>query len=236
MKSLTILLLLVTCFFARAQSITVSNLAVDNTGKVSFRYAVSQKHSARESYILEVFSSADQFSKPLALNLAPVPAGETKNVSFDGHRVIGEHSGSLQFRFKAEATTFPVRITTTADKFKSGKNITISWEDFHDSGWYDIELYKDGLISKTLSTNYRGSILSTNLPKKMDKGTYEVRVTPTNRKELVSDDYPVTIAGAGGVGFIILGAGALTGAGILILGGKPQTDNALPDPPSPDGN
>jgi hypothetical protein len=233
------------CCYVHAQSVQVSNLEVDDEGKVSFRYSVSQKFSDRERYELQVFTSADNFSKPIDLNLSPVAVGESKSVSFDGPKLISNYEGSLQFRFKVVAAVFPVRIVSTGQKFKSGKSITISWDDFHESGWYDVELYSGGYISRTLASNYRGTLLSTTLPKKMEKGTYEIRVTPTNQKELQSDDFPVTISGGGGAGiFIIAGGGLAAGAGVLLLGGggdsggggTTDTGSPLPDPPNPGGN
>ncbi len=222
-------------FSLQAQSIQVSNLAIDDEGKVSFRYSVAQKYTGRESYQLQVFTSADEFKSAIPLTLAPVAAGETKSVSFDGPELIGDYAGPLQFKFTVEATKFPVRITSTENKFKSGKSITISWEDYHESGWYDVELYEGGYISKTLASNYRGKLLSTSLPKKMTKGTYEVRVTPTNNKDLASDDFPVTIAAGGGAGVFILAGGALAGAGVFVLT-QPDNPDSLPNPPDPGGN
>lgn len=239
MKSpLLLATLIVLCLSSKGQSINVSDLAVSDQGTVSFRYTIAQKFSNREYYKLEVFSSANNYTSALSLNLDPVQAGQLKRVEFDGPAIVGEHKGELQFKFKAEATVFPVQITTTAKKFKSGKNITISWDDFHESGWYDVELYQDGLIRKTLVKNHRSTIYTADLPKKMDKGVYEVRVTPSNEKELYSDNYSVDIKSSGGAGIFVIGGAALVGGGVYVLtaGEDPDGTTSLPDPPEPGGN
>ena len=144
----------------------------------------------------------------------------------------------MQLRFRAVATSFPVQITTTDNKFKPGKNITISWDDFHDSGFYDIELYQSGYVAKSLGKSHRGTTITASLPKNLEKGTYEVRVTPSNREELYSDNYPVTINGGKGI-FLIAGGALAAGAGVLVLGGGDEggvSDSGLPDPPTPGGN
>lgn len=245
MKSpLLLVTLLMVCSFSKAQTIDVTDLAVSDQGTVSFRYTIAQKFSDREQYKLEVYTSADNYTSALPLNLDPVPAGQLKRVEFDGPAVVGDFKGQLQLKFKVEASIFPVRITTTAKKFKSGKNITIAWDDFHESGWYDVELYQDGLIRKTLVKNHRSTIYTADLPKKMDKGLYEVRVTPSNEKQLYSDNYAVDIKGSGGAGIFIIGGAALAGGGAFAAGlfggddpgGTTTGGTSLPDPPEPNGN
>lgn len=244
MKSpLLLATLVVACFCSNGQSVNVTDLDVTDQGTISFRYSVTPKYSDREYYKLEVYTSANNYASPLLLALEPVQAGQLKRVEFDGPAVIGDFKGQLQFKFKTEASLFPVRITTTAKKFKSGKNITIAWDDFHESGWYNVELYKDGLISKTLVKNFQRTIYTGDLPKKMEKGIYEVRVTPANEEQLFSDDYSVDIKSSGGAGVFVLGGAALLGGGAYaagLFGGEDPGGNSstnLPDPPIPgDGN
>jgi DUF971 family protein len=243
MKHFTTILLLIACSApVIGQSIIINDLTVAEGGTISFSYTVNPKFSDRESYQLQVFSSTDNFTKALPLSLPTVKAGELRVASFSGPQMLGNYEGALQLKFKAVATAFPVQITTTAKKFKSGKNITISWDDFHDSGFYDVDLYQNGYVNKSLAKSHRGNSLTTPLPKKLPKGTYEIRVTPSNRVELYSEDYPVTVKG-GGMGMLILAGGAAVGAGAFVLGGSDGggggggTDSSLPDPPNPgDGN
>lgn len=239
MKYFTTALLIVTfSTLSLGQSIIVDNLNVSASGTISFSYTVNQKFSDRENYQLQVFTSTDNFTKALPLNLPAVKAGELRTASFSGPQLLGNYEGSMQLKFRAVATAFPVQITTTAKKFKSGKNITISWEDFHDSGFYDIELYQNSYISKSLAKSHKGNSITTPLPKKMDKGTYEVRVTPSNREELYSEDYTVDIK-TGSKAMVFVAGGVLAGAGVFVLGGADPggtSETGLPDPPSPGGS
>lgn len=240
MKHFTTVLLIVVCStLTIGQSIRIDDLNVAEGGTISFSYTVDPKFSDRESYQLQVFTSTDNFTKELPLNLPNVKAGELRVASFNGPQLLGNYQGALQLKFRAVATAFPVQITTTAKKFKSGKNITISWDDFHESGFYDVELYQNGYINKSLAKSHRGTSLTTPLPKKLDKGEYQVRVTPSNREELYSEDYLVTVKG-GGKGILILAGGAVAGAGVFVLGGSDggggTADSSLPDPPNPGDN
>ena len=90
-------LLLVVSLVSSAQSIKVTDLAIDAEGKVSFRYSISQKHSERESYQLQIFSSADEFNSPIPVKLTPVAAGSLNRVSFDGPELIGDHLKLITF-------------------------------------------------------------------------------------------------------------------------------------------
>ena len=71
----------------------------------------------------------------------------------------------------------------------------------------------------------------------MDKGTYEIRVTPSNQKELYSEDYSVYVSSGGGGGFLVLLAGgAAAGAYVLLQPDDPPLTDPLPSPPLPTDN
>ena len=239
---LSYILLVFIGLLSSAQSIQVTNLKVEPNGRISFDYLVDKHHSDREVYKLELYSSVDQFNRPLNVDLAPVKVGQSQKATFNGPSIIGNYSGDLQLKFKVTAVEFPVEITSTPSKFKSGKNVTISWTDFQDSGWYDVELYKNGSLIKSLAGNHRGTSLSTQLPKKMEKGAYQIRVTPSNEKKLYSEDYPVNVVG--GSPLLLIVGGAAAGAGVFVLtaggdsapgGGGTGGGTGLPDPPTPGG-
>ncbi|MFT7233260.1 MAG: putative membrane protein [Cyclobacteriaceae bacterium] len=223
-----------------AQNLRISNLDISPEGKVSFTAMIESHHSSRENYELKVYSSADNYTKALGLNLNTINPGSPLDVSFDGKDKIGNFKGSIQFKFVAEATVFPVQVTVSGNKFKRGKFINIKWDDFHESGWYDVEMYRGGTLFKSLVSNHRGTSFTASLPKKMPKGEYEIRVIPTNKKELYSEDYAVVVKG-GSAALVIGAGGALAaGAGVVLLGGGGGdpgggggTGSSLPDPPIP---
>jgi hypothetical protein len=213
-----------------AQKLTVDSLAIDKNGKVSFTCTVEPHHSMREEYQLTVFSSSDNFAKALPLDVITLKSGIAQKVSFDGNEMIGDFDGKIEFDFRLNAIVFPVQITSVGKKFKKGKGITIAWEDFHKSGWYDVEIYHEGTLHQKVVGNHRGSKYYTTLPEDMKKGKYEIRVTPSNQKELVSEDYLVEWK-TNKTG-VIIGGGALVGVGIGILVLGKDTESDLPTPPA----
>lgn len=224
-----------------AQTLRITNLDVSDEGQVSFTALVDSHHSWRETYELKVYSSADDYKKSLGLNLSSIKAGNPLDVSFNGPQVIGNFKGSIQFKFVAEASAFPVEITMAETKFKRGKAINISWKDYHEAGWYDVEMYREGSLFKEFVGNHRGTSYTAELPKKMPKGEYEIKVTPTNNKDMVSENYVVSVKG-GSAALVVGAGGALAaGAGAVLLGGGgggggTTTDtggNDLPNPPDP---
>jgi hypothetical protein len=225
-------------FCLNAQTVNISNLAVDPIGQVTFTCVIDQKHSPRETYNLQVYSSADNFVRPIPLNLKDIKVGSPLNVTFNGSEKIGNYQGAIQFKFVAEASSFPVEIIDTKTKFKKGKAATISWNDYHSSGWYDVGLYKGGMLVKSLVESHSGNSFTTKLPKKMDSGEYEIRVTPSKNKTLYSEDYLVTIKSSS-TAKIALGAGGILAAGgALILsgggsGGGDTGAETLPNAPFP---
>ncbi|MEP0365837.1 MAG: hypothetical protein ABJN36_10150 [Cyclobacteriaceae bacterium] len=229
-------------FFAHSQDLRIMNLDINDDGKVSFTALVRSHHSSRETYELKVYTSADNYAKPLDLNLKTLKVDAPLDVNFDGMTKIGNFKGSIQFKFVAEATAFPVQVKIVGDKFKRGKKMTVSWTDYHESGWYDIEMYRGGTLFKSMVKNHRGTSYSVDLPKKMPKGEYEVRVTPTNDPNFYSEDQSVSVKGGkGGLVFVTLLAAGGGGAYVFLGGGGDDpggdTDtNSLPDPPTPGGS
>jgi hypothetical protein len=222
--------IILSVMLCHAQKLTVDSLVIDKSGKVSFNCFIEPHHSTREEYQLTVYTSADNFTKPLPLDPIRLKTGISQPVKFDGNNIIGDFDGKIEFDFRLNALVFPVQITSVGKKFKKGKGITIAWEDFHKSGWYDVEIYHEGELYQKVVGNHRGSKYYTTLPEDMTKGKYEIRVTPSNQKELVSEDYLVEWK-TNKTG-VIIGGGALVGVGIGILVLGKDTESDLPTPPA----
>lgn len=231
----TAVLILFVISLSSAQTLKVENLSISPDGKVKFSCIVYPHHSDREEYEIKIFTSADNFQKPLPLQLNSLRPNVPLPVSFDGNKMIGDFDGAIEFDVRISATIFPVQVTTNGDKLKRGKSIIISWNDFHESGWYDVDIYQRDILYQKLVGNHRGTSYTTILPKKMPKGEYEIRVTPTNQKNLVSEDYTVSIKSGKG-GLIIGAGGVLAGAGVLLISGGDGSDSDLPVPPDLPGN
>ncbi len=232
---LTAILLGILCSVSSAQTLRVENLEISPAGIVDFTCVVNPHHSEREEYEIKVFTSADNFQKQLPLQLNSLRPNVPLPVSFDGNKMIGDFDGAIEFDVRISATIFPVQVTTHSNKLKRGKDLTISWNDFHESSWYDVDIYQSDILYQKLVGNHRGTSYTTTLSKKMPKGEYEIRVTPTNDQKYVSDNFPVTIK-SGKAGLIIGAGGVLAGAGVLFISGGDGPDSDLPVPPDLPGN
>ena len=115
----------------------------------------------------------------------------------------------------------------------------LSWNDFHESGWYDVELYRGEVLVESLVKRHRGLNFNGTLSRELEKGKdYSLRVVPTDKQDAASDFVPVIVAPAIGLGLKLVPV-ILAGAGgvfyVISSGGSSQTK--IPDPPgTPDEN
>ncbi|MEO9476461.1 MAG: hypothetical protein ABJG41_13045 [Cyclobacteriaceae bacterium] len=213
-----------------AQKLSIDKLEVSNEGVVSFTCSVTQHHSPREEYNLFIYTSVDDFNEPLNVEVGTLRPSQLTTISFDGNEVIGDFDGNIEFDFRLKAVTFPVEVTMEKRKFKKGKKINVRWTDFHESGWYDLELYQNGVSVHRLIGNHRGTYYSGKLPKNIKSGGYELRVTPSNEKALHSEQMSVKIASKGKG--LAIGAGSiLAGSGVFYLISNSNKEGNLPTPP-----
>ncbi len=236
MKQLVNLSFLILVRSVLAQDVTVSNLSLSESGEVSFNFQISAKSSAREVYDIIIYSSKDNYTNPLDVQLNSLSPQVDYSVKFDGLEKIGPFDGVLQFKLKAVATLFPVRVEEMENtKLKRGKSVLVSWNDYHESGWYNVDLYQNGEVKANLISNHRGLSYESELPKDLEKGGYEIRVVPSNDERLQSDGYPIVIKGASKALFI-LGPLVAAGGGFMILNGGESGEAQLPNSPGPPEN
>ena len=224
-------LLLITNLVLFGQDVSMSNLRATSDGKITFDYQIAPGHSTRELYTVKIYTSADDFLEPLGIELKDIPSGQTQNVSFAGANHLPSFSGALKIKLKAEASLYPVQITSSTPKIKVGDSLAINWKDKNNNGPYDIILVQEGrrtTIARSISgTSYSGAV-----PAELVKGKYELLVLPNRDQRLISDQAQLTIASRIGIGIKVLGGLVLGGVGILATGGPgPTTDTSLPGPP-----
>ncbi|MEP4533457.1 MAG: hypothetical protein ABJ004_10240 [Cyclobacteriaceae bacterium] len=218
-----------------AQELSIDQLEVSNEGVVSFTCSVIQHHSSREEYSLFIYTSVDDFNEPLNVEVGTLRPGQLTTVSFDGNEIIGDFDGNIEFDFRLKAVTFPVEVMLEKRKFKKGKKINVRWTDFHESGWYDLELYQNGESVHRLIGNHRGTYYSGKLPKDIKSGEYELRVTPSNEKTLHSEQMSVKVTSKGKG--LVIGAGSiLAGSGVFYLISNGNKEDDLPTPPGVPGD
>ncbi len=239
MKRLTYLILLVHIGYLHGQQISIDSLNVSGDGIVSFNFLVRANQSVREQYDVSVFTSKDDYQKPIDVSLPSIQPNTTYSVSFNGPDKIGEFAGPIQFKLEARASVFPVKIeSVSSDVLKIGKKVEISWSDYHESGWYNIELYQEEELKKKLIGHHRGTTFETTLPKDLEKGNYELRVTPTNDPDLYSRGYRVLIKKPLNKILFLVPLAAAGGGFVLLSGGESGDGDSdrLIDPPGPPDN
>jgi len=233
-------LIVLTTLYSFAQDIEIQNLRATREGQIAFDYTIAKGHSDRERYDVQIFTSADNYAKPLAIQISDIPPEQNQKVSFRGadHFPQG-YSGSVRIRLVAEATLYPVQITNYSKKIKMGATMNISWQDAGNNSNYDVVLKQAGK-SNTLANGVSGTSYSGTLPADLGKGSYQLLIIPSGDQQSTSDQMSVSITGKMGLGIKVLGALALGGVGILASagggGGEGTGSASLPGPPDTPDN
>ena len=225
-----------------AQQLTISNFNISESGMVSFSTYIEKDHSDREIYDLTVYSSVDNFTKPIPFQLKGLKTGHIASHTFDANKEIGNYEGPLQLRFDIKASTFPIKPSIAADtKLKRGKIPAISWEDYHKVAPYSVELYQNNQLLQILDERTIGNAISNPLPEDLAKGAdYQIRITSNSNAAFNSDLIPVQITSKLGLGIKLLPV-AVVGAAlpiVLIGGGEtpPGGEDGFANPPGEPGN
>lgn len=218
-----------------AQKLTISNFGIDDTGIVSFSAFIEKNHSDRELYDLSIFSSADNFEKPLAYQLTSLKTGQIYSYSFDANQQVGTYEGPIQLRFAISASLFPIKPNVEAQaKLRRGKLPEISWQDFHKAAPYTVELYHEGELTHVIEEKTNNSTISSSLPASLEKGSnYELRIVSTGNSKYNSEFIPIQIISKIGLGVKLLPV-AVIGAAIpvvLLGGGDTPVEDGFADPP-----
>jgi hypothetical protein len=236
LKLLTSLGLLFLWSISYAQEISISPPIVDEAGIITFDLSILPAASDRERYDVNLYASADNYQEAVE-QLKGIRVNEKQVIRINGSEKLGEYEGSLTFKATAVASVFPVQMDESGKKkFTKGKKVNLTWTDYHDVGSYTIELYQGVILKETLARNYQGTTFTQKLPKDLEKGNYQLKVTPAGRQELSSEAYPVVVAA--GLSPLLIGGGVLVvGGGILAAtggGGESVSGtDELPDPPGP---
>jgi hypothetical protein len=230
-----IIVLLLTISTVDSQNLNVQGFRIDGQGMVTVTALIEANHSARERYAMSVYSSVDNYTQPINYTLADMEPGKPYNIKFDGPKLVGTYSGDIMFKFRIEATTYPIELTTNGN-MKPGKKMDLTWTDHEGSSSYNIELYQRSNLVEQLARDHSGLSYTGVLPKTVEKGKdYSVRVVPTDDPKSSSEFIPVAVVG--GIGwywFVIPVAGGGVAAVVLLGGGEdPTGETGFEDPPGP---
>ncbi len=190
---------------------------------------------------MSVYSSADNYLRPLNVKFNNLEPGTSHQLSFNGNQV-GEFDGNIQFKFEISASIFPIRIDeTSSSRLKQGKNFQVNWLDFSGAGPYKVELFKGSALQQVLESSYSGTSYTGLLPASIEKGeNYSIRVTPTSDSNLASEPYDVIVKGALPLAVKLAPIAAAGAAGVIFaLSGSSGGGNGddFPNvPETPDGS
>lgn len=222
-----------------AQELSISGFNVSERGQVEFGVYIASSHSDRERYDLIIYSSADDFRDPLDLSITNLAPGEVYPIEFDANQLVGSFEGELRFRIDIKASVFPIKADLKEKpSFRRGKEIDISWTDYHNSGPYDVELRRgDDVIE--MAKNVSANEITTALPKDMEKADdYILQIKTANNTRYDSDPIPVQIKNKIPLGILLSGAAVGVGVPIFFIAGgnEPPTDEGFADPPGEPNN
>jgi hypothetical protein len=225
--------------FASAQQVDIRNFTVSEDGILTLEYLIKASHSQRETYTVHFYSSADNFQSKWDFKQENIAANKVIVVTLKlQDHLPSNFQGNLQFRLKAEATTFPVRITAFDEKVKMNAQTHLAWVSSRNDSNYDIKLVRQG-ETIFLAKNYQGVHFNGKLPEGIGKGKYELYVVPTGNSSSQSDPVAVQVAPKMGMGMKVAGALILGGGGLLAGMSQSEgsgTTGTLPTAPGPPSN
>lgn len=246
-------LLLAVCLLgshvALSQTIQFSRVEVADN-KVVVHYDL-QDEKADRTYLVNLFSSQDNFTKELTKVSGDVgtevkPGGDRKIV-WDITKELGSFKGNLTFEVRGRIYVPFVRLKEmeAGKVFKRGKSYPLTWSSGNLSGQVNIELYKG--TTRISGDNNQPNVgkFDWYVPSSAKKGNdYQLKFTNTKDRHDVVYSQPFTIKPK--IPFIVKALGiAVIGGGVAVLAGgsKSNSDNkvvaekGLVGPPStPDGN
>lgn len=219
-----------------AQDIQIQSFQVAENGIISFDFTVSPKYSLQERYTVYIYSSADNFQKPLSVSFTDVIPNQSTIATINGPMELQGYSGPLSFKLSAVASLFPVRVLNAPKKLIKGREFIITWESIRDR--HSIELVDKNNRVIELSPRVAGRSYTGETPGNLKRGKYQLRITPVGQSEAATVIPEMRVAGKPMWKFMAIGgAGVVTYVILNILDddGTPGVTE-FPDPPrTPDG-
>lgn len=228
-----------------AQSIDNVQVEVDGDN-INVSFDLGYKSSIQEKYDIEIYSSRDNYSKPLVVKegqLKDVPAMNRRiTYVLDGMENFAEFKGEVDFQIIATMVYAPIVIDRPyqSEKYKRGSMVQVKWHGGIENETFNVDLYKDGVKMQTLDQNNEFGSYSWMMPKQQKKGNYKIAIQSEKNSlnRVLSPEFKVKarvpfivkflpVLAAGAAAYYVFGMqGGETG------GGGGGDVNTLPDPPS----
>lgn len=222
-------------FTADAQNVEVDWVEISNRDIV-IHYNLDDENPLH-AYTVNVFSSHDQFAKPL-LKLSgdygnEIKPGSDRKITFHITEELGNYEGEIEFELRAKMYVPFMKMTdfNSVMKYKRGKNYPLVWKTGNPGGHVDIELYQgDKRIYSDRNVANTGKF-DWQIPGNVNPaGNYRLKFTNVKSREETYLTPPFRIANKFPL-IAKIAAGAIVGVGILILTRK---GGVGPDPMLPE--
>lgn len=234
---------------ANSQTIQFNYVEVADN-KVVVHYEL-QDEKADRTYLVNLFSSQDNFTKELTKVSGDVgtevKAGRDRKITWDVTKELGNFKGNLTFEIRGRIYVPFVKLKEmdAGKVFKRGKNYPLTWTSGNLGGQINIELYKG--TTRISGDNNQPNVGKFDwfVPSSTKKGNdYQLKFTNTKDRNDVVYSLPFTIKPK--IPFIVkvLGIAAIGGGAVVLVGGGKSTpddrtvlEKGLVGPPgTPDGN
>ena len=202
--------------------------------KIEITYSLTGQSSDR--YDVKLYSSLDDFAKPLSLVTGEVGKdvmpGDNKKVIWDARTELGEFEGDLSIKIRANFIPFLTFDIENGARFKRAKEQLISWE-LTEGESIKLELYQAGDKISDLGTVAAGTEYNWAIPKDLKTGgNYRIKASGSERFAM-SDAFSIKRK----IPLILWAVPAVVIGGVvaIIAGGSSggSGDTGIPDPVGP---
>lgn len=192
---------------------------------------------ASQKYSLELFSSHNNFSTPLARLSGDfgksTAGGMGKKIIWNAAEELGEYHGDITFRVKGSLIIAPFAFTTPAEgsSMRRGKKANLAWDGGSPSQNVKLELFKGTERISAVTETQNSGQYTWSVPKGLTKGSYTLKLTA--EKESVTSK-PFTVKSKMPLLLKIIPFVAVGGV-VAALGGGSKGEGAASDLPAAPG-
>lgn len=230
---LTILFVIIS-FVGYAQKVEDISFAMDGD-KVRIFYTLIGDY-ADQTYEVKIFTSVDNFAKPLEqiegdVNKKNIKPGK-KEALWDAKKEYKMFEGNISFKIVANViSNYWISAPTKGEVLKKGKKYEITWEGFKPTASVNITIHYPNGDFDEIATYTTGKTYLWKVKGKPGKGAY-IKVTDSENKNAFAKSGAFTLKRK--VPMVVqVGIAAVVASGILYYFLQPEEVEPLPFPPDP---
>jgi len=232
------LILLTTINYCFSQKL--ENLITEvQEGKVIIRYDLID-NDPENKYDIQLYSSDNNYRSALALvtgDIGPeITSGKDKIITWDAKGELKRYNGNITFEIRVELNGGKISFNNPLSEttFKRGFPYQIKWHGGKLNPDFEIQLYKNNVMQKSLGKSEGKKSFTWSIPVKNKPGNYQIKLLDETTTVATSYDFKISrkVPLVLKIAPVLL-VGAI--AGVLatrVSGGeKPTENNNLPDAP-----